>query len=569
MPDGRDVDVTTVTELPEVRALLDAEANLTAPGAPFELRTEDVLGVPLPVFRNRPRSLGQVLASAASHGERDCMVFDDGTRIGFADVAERSAAVATWLRDIHGVGRGDRVAICAANSPEWLLTFWACHTLGAVVVAMNGWWTALEMRHALDLTEPGLVLMDAKRRARLEEGDGDGRWPVVALEDVVVDARAEVPPDPQITEDDPAILLFTSGTTGRPKAAALSHRNVVAFCMMQTFVGARGALIAGRARSDTPPPPRLAVYPLFHVSGLGTAVTTLMTGSPTVWPLGRFDAGHVIDLTRRTGIGVWGGTATHVFRLLDHPDLDQLDRTQIVQIGIGGSASTPELIRRTEERFPHLRGTFSSGYGSTESGGLISFTPNALLRAAPDCVGPPLPGVEVAIVDDLGEPVPEGTVGNIHARSALVMLGYWRHDEANAETLLPGRWLKTGDYGRMEGGLLFLASRRRDLIIRGGENIYPFEIENRIEEHPDVDEVAVLGVDHDVLGQEVKAIVVPRAGATLDPASVREFCAEALASYKVPSIVEVRTEPLPRNPTGKVMKHVLAGAGDDTFVAES
>jgi long-chain acyl-CoA synthetase len=568
MPDGRDVDVTTVTELPEVRALLDAEANLTAPGAPFELRTEDVLGVPLPVFRNRPRSLGQVLASAASHGERDCMVFDDGTRIGFGDVAERSAAVATWLRDIHGVGRGDRVAICAANSPEWLLTFWACHTLGAVVVAMNGWWTALEMRHALDLTEPALVLMDAKRRARLEEGDGDSRWPVVALEDVVVDARAEVPPDPQITEDDPAILLFTSGTTGRPKAAALSHRNVIAFCMMQTFVGARSALIAGRARSDGPPPPRLAVYPLFHVSGLGTAVTTLMTGSPTVWPLGRFDAGHVIDLTRRTGIGVWGGTATHVFRLLDHPDLDQLDRTQIVQIGIGGSASTPELIRRTEERFPHLRGTFSSGYGSTESGGLISFTPNALLRAAPDCVGPPLPGVEVAIVDDLGEPVPEGTVGNIHARSALVMLGYWRHDEANAETLLPGRWLKTGDYGRMEGGLLFLASRRRDLIIRGGENIYPFEIENRIEEHPDVDEVAVLGVDHDVLGQEVKAIVVPRAGATLDPSDVREFCAEALASYKVPSIVEVRTEPLPRNPTGKVMKHVLAGAGDDTFVAE-
>jgi len=410
--------------------------------------------------------------------------------------------------------------------------------------------------------------MDAKRRARLEEGDGDSRWPVVALEDVVVDARAEVPPDPQITEDDPAILLFTSGTTGRPKAAALSHRNVIAFCMMQTFVGARSALIAGRARSDGPPPPRLAVYPLFHVSGLGTAVTTLMTGSPTVWPLGRFDAGHVIDLTRRTGIGVWGGTATHVFRLLDHPDLDQLDRTQIVQIGIGGSASTPELIRRTEERFPHLRGTFSSGYGSTESGGLISFTPNALLRAAPDCVGPPLPGVEVAIVDDLGEPVPEGTVGNIHARSALVMLGYWRHDEANAETLLPGRWLKTGDYGRMEGGLLFLASRRRDLIIRGGENIYPFEIENRIEEHPDVDEVAVLGVDHDVLGQEVKAIVVPRAGATLDPSDVREFCAEALASYKVPSIVEVRTEPLPRNPTGKVMKHVLAGAGDDTFVAE-
>jgi acyl-CoA synthetase (AMP-forming)/AMP-acid ligase II len=563
------VDVATVTELPELRALLDAEATLTAPGAPFELHTEDVLGAPLPVFRNRPRTLGQVLASAASHGERDCMVFDDGTRIGFTDVGARAAAVATWLRDVHGIGRGDRVALCAANSPEWLLTFWACYSLGAVVVAMNGWWTGLEMRHALELTDPALVLMDAKRRARLEEGDGNGHRPVVPLEDVVVDARAELPPDPGITEDDPAILLFTSGTTGRPKAAALSHRSVVAFCMMQTFIGARGMLAAGRGRPDGPPPPRLAVYPLFHVSGLGTAVTTLMTGAPTVWPLGRFDAGKVIELTKQTGIAVWGGTSTHVFRLLDHPDLDRLDRTQIVQIGIGGSASTPELIRRTEERFPHLKGTFSSGYGSTESGGLISFAPNALLRAAPDCVGPPLPGIEVAILDDLGEPVPEGEVGNICARSALVMLGYWRHDEANAETLLPGRWLKTGDYGRMEGGLLFLASRRRDLIIRGGENIYPFEIENRIEEHPDVEEVAVLGVDHDVLGQEVKAIVVPRAGARLDVAQLREFCAETLASYKVPAIVDVRPEPLPRNPTGKVMKHVLAGASDDSFVAES
>jgi steroid-24-oyl-CoA synthetase len=560
--------VATVTELPDVHALLDAQAKLTAPGAPFELHTEDVLGVPLQVFRNRPRTLGQVLASAASHGERDCMVFDDGTRIGFADVGSRAAAVAAWLRDVHGIGRGDRVAVCAANSPQWLLTFWACHSLGAVVVAMNGWWTGLEMRHALDLTDPALVLMDAKRRARLEEGDGDGRRPVVPLEDVVVDARAQLPPDPGITEDDPAILLFTSGTTGRPKAAALSHRNVVAFCMMQAFIGARGALVAGRGPSDGPPPPRLAVYPLFHVSGLGTAVTTLMTGSPTVWPLGRFDAGKVIELTKRTGIAVWGGTSTHVFRLLDHPDLDQLDRTQIVQIGIGGSASTPELIRRTEERFPHLKGTFSSGYGSTESGGLISFAPNALLRAAPDCVGPPLPGIEVVVLDDVGELVPEGEVGNICARSALVMLGYWRHDEANAETLLPGRWLKTGDYGRLEGGLLFLASRRRDLIIRGGENIYPFEIENRIEEHPDVEEVAVLGVDHDVLGQEVKAIVVPRAGTSIDVAQLQEFCAETLASYKVPAIIEVRTEPLPRNPTGKVMKHVLAGASDDSFVAE-
>ncbi|HEY8528024.1 MAG TPA: class I adenylate-forming enzyme family protein [Acidimicrobiales bacterium] len=565
-------------------ALLEATDRLTGPGGPFEMATEDVLGVPLPVFKRRPRSLAQVLAAARSHaepGDRRCMIFDDGTEFGFADIEDRAAAVAAWLRDAHGIGPGDRVAICAANSPEWLLTFWACARMGAVVVAMNGWWTGAEMRRALDLTEPKLVLMDAKRRARLDgdgsSADGDGpppAAPVVALEDARhADPDAAPPEVPDIDEDDPAILLFTSGTTGRPKAAVLSHRSVVAFCMLQAFIGARAALLAGKASPGgtdgddeaprpTPPPPRLAVYPLFHVSGLGTTVTAMLVGQPTVWPLGRFDAGKVIELTKKVGIGSWGGTATHIFRLLDHPDIGTVDPAQLVQIGIGGSATTPELIRRTEERFPHLTGTFSSGYGSTESGGLISYATNALLRAAPDCVGPPLPGVEVAILDDAGRPVPDGEIGNVCARSALVMLGYWRHDEANAETLLPGRWLKTGDYGRMENGLLFVASRRRDLIIRGGENVYPFEIENRLEEHPDVDEVAVIGVDHPELGQEVRAVVVPRAGARLDEDELRAFCAETLASYKVPSQFEVRTEPLPRNASGKVLKHVLAADGD-------
>jgi long-chain acyl-CoA synthetase len=569
--------VATVTEYTEAGALLEATASLTAPGAPFELHTEEVLGVPLAVFRRRPSSLAEVLASAASHGDRDCFVFDDGSRIRFDEVGARALAVADWLRDVHGIDRGDRVAICGANSPEWLLTFWACVSMGAVVVAMNGWWTAVEMNRALDLTDPMLVLIDAKRRARLDGSDAGGAaagYPVVPLEAVPVAGThggAIRPVDPAavaIDEDDPAILLFTSGTTGRPKAATLSHRNVVAFCMQQTFIGARSALVAGRNGSGGAPPPRLAVYPLFHVSGLGTTVTSMLTGSTTVWPLGRFDPGHVIELTRRTGIGVWGGAATHIFRLLDHPDIDRLDPTQLVQVGIGGSASTPELIRRTEERFPHLRGTFSSGYGSTESCGLISFATNPLLRAAPDCVGPPLPGVEVAILSDDGSPVPDGVVGHICARSPLVMIGYWRHDEANEETLLPGRWLKTGDFGRMAGGMLHLASRLRDLILRGGENVYPFEIENRIEEHPGVQEVAVLGADHPQLGQEVRAVVVLRPGADLDEAGLQAWCAETLSSYKVPSMVELRSEPLPRNATGKVMKHVLAGQSDDAYVDE-
>jgi acyl-CoA synthetase (AMP-forming)/AMP-acid ligase II len=285
----------------------------------------------------------------------------------------------------------------------------------------------------------------------------------------------------------------------------------------------------------------------------------MASGATTVWPLGRFDPAHVIELTKRHGIAGWGGTVTHVLRLLDEPSIATIDPTSIVTVGIGGSASSPQLIRRTEERFPHLEGTFSSGYGSTESGGLISYASNAMLTASPDCVGPPLPTVAVRIVGPLGEDVAPGEEGEICARSPLVMQGYWRHPEADAEAFLPGRWLRTGDFGRMADGALFLASRRRDLIIRGGENVYPFEVEYRLEEHPDVVEAAVVGVDHPTLGQEVGAVVVVAPGSDVAAPALQDWCAEALSAYKVPSQVEVRTAPLPRNPTGKVMKHLLGG----------
>jgi acyl-CoA synthetase (AMP-forming)/AMP-acid ligase II len=374
-------------------------------------------------------------------------------------------------------------------------------------------------------------------------------------------------PDVTIDEDDPAMLLFTSGTTGRPKAAVQTHRTIIAFCMSQSLIAARALLLAGR-EAPAIPSARLAVFPLFHVSGLGTTVSGLLTGGATVWPLGRFDAGRVIQLTKEHGIGAWGGTSTHVLRLLEHPDLDTLDPLSIQQVGIGGSASTPDLIRRTEERFPHLKGTFSTGYGSTETGGLVSYATNAMISIAPDCVGPPLPTIEVRIVDDVGEDVPEGSEGNICARSPLVMKEYWRHPEANAEVFLPGRWVKTGDFGRLEGGALFIASRKRDLIIRGGENIYPFEIENRLEEHPEITETAVFGVEHAILGQEVKAVVVLAPGSELTADDVQRWCAETLSSYKVPAHVELRAEPLPRNATGKIMKHVLAGEAENTFVED-
>ncbi len=556
-------------ELPAVADLLEATERLTGPGSPFELVEEDVLGETMRVFRNRPRSLRDVLVKSFEFGDRDSMVFSDGRRITFAETEQQVASVAAYLQREHGIGSGDRVAICGANSAGWILSFWACISLGAVTVAMNGWWTEVEMHHALDLSEPKLILVDTKRAERMGETPGIPQVDLDFETDAMIayDPSAAMPSQP-IDEDDPVILIFTSGTTGRPKAAILAHRSVIAYGMNQSFIGARGLMMSGRPAPTGPPPVRLAVFPLFHVSGLGATVSGMMTGATGVWTLGRFDPATTIDLTVKEGIGIWGGTGTHVIRLLEHPDLDRIEPSQLQSVGMGGSATTPDIMRRLDTRLPHLAGTMSTGYGSTETGALVSWAPNWMIAASPECVGPPLPGVDVRIVDESGHDVPDGDEGNIAVRSPLVMLGYWRNPDADAEAFLPGHWFLTGDFGRMEGGLLYMATRRRDLIIRGGENIYPFEVEYRLDEHPDVEEAAVIGVDDDVLGQRVHAVVVLRAGATATEDELRAFCRETLSSYKVPESFEVRAEPLPRNPSGKVLKHVLSGSGEHTFVDE-
>ena len=545
---------------------------LLAPGAPFEMADEDVLGEVMQVFVQRARSLRQLLEQAGRFGDSDYAVFHNGGRrraLTFADHERRVASVAAALAD-RGVGAGDRVAILAANCPEWIITFWATVSLGAVAVACNGWWTRDEIVRALAHTTPALLVADAKRLARLDGADPG--MPVVVIEEDFVDLEGFAPdaalPDIPIDEDQPALLQFTSGTTGRSKAAVLSHRSVVAFVQVVTFLGAAQVASVGLP-STGPSRPRLAVFPMFHISGLQSAsITPMATGAGNVWPMGRFDPATVIQLTAEEGIYAWNGTATHVFRLLQDPMIETLDVSLVQNVAIGGSATTPELVRATEERFPHLVDTFTSGYGLTESGGMVSHAGNAMLQANADSVGMAMPTVGVRIVDEDGVEVPDGENGSICVRSPLVMLGYWEDVEATDQAFLPGRWLRTGDYGRLQGGELFLASRLRDLILRGGENVYPIEVEACLEQHPAVAECAVYGVDHETLGQEVKAVVVLVDGASLDLVGARAFCGEKLADYKLPEYLEVWAGPLPRNAGGKVVKAVLRGEVTQAFFEE-
>ncbi|MBT8453360.1 MAG: acyl--CoA ligase [Deltaproteobacteria bacterium] len=554
--------------------LAAVEAQLLAPGAPFELAEEEVLGERVRVFAKRARSLRDVLLRGREFAGAEYMVFRSGERerrYTFDDHEKLVASAAAAFAERFGVGRGDRVAVLAANCPEWIVSFWASVSLGAICVGLNGWWTEDEIRYALGHSKPKLLIADEKRAARIS---GDPGVPMLIVEDGF-DAllgeypNAELPRQP-IDESDPAIILYTSGTTGRAKGVVHTHGNVTNMLMVSFFHGAR-LMMANPKAAELPKLANsiLVTSPLFHVSGLHcAAVTALAGGAKTVWPMGRFDPETTLALIEREKITGWGYTATVLHRLLNHSKVGQYDLSSFRSVGGGGSPIPAPLIEKARGLFPQCSHTMGVGYGLTEGTAFATLNVGEELSADPASVGRPVPVVEVEIRNARGKPVEEGEEGEIHLRGPLVMREYWEDPEATRHAIGAGRWLRTGDIGRLQDGKLYIASRKRDLILRGGENVYPFEIEQRLEAHPAIAEAAVIGVDHEELGQVAKAIVVWETNQRLGIEEMQRWVAEVLAYYKVPSEWEVRSAPLPRNATGKVLKDALRSAQNLMFIEE-
>jgi acyl-CoA synthetase (AMP-forming)/AMP-acid ligase II len=531
-------------------------ARLLGPGAPFELVTEDVLGAPHQVFARRPRSLRQLLDTSAAESPDLVFLVAPGREWTYHQAVEDIDAIAVLLAGRYGVRAGDRVAIVSANSAEHVLVLWAVLSLGAIVTSLNGWWTGHELAAGIQLTGPVLVVGDERRLERLD----DGPVPARLLAEILGEAaefRGRTPSAPDIAEDAAAVILFTSGTTGPAKGATLSHRNVVNYALSQGLtraIAAAGAPAAGRAAS-------IVVSPMFHVSGfVGVVIsgavfrTKLVFTEPGAW-----DPGRHLELTERHRITAWSGVPTHFWRLLRHPGLATRDVGSVVAVNSGGAVFPPELVRALRRRLPQAR--LGNGYGASETVGLGTQASGALFAEHPDSVGVAPPTSEVEIRGTGGTALAEGEIGEIHLRHPSVFLGYWGDREATAAVLDRDRWYATGDFGRIENGLLYLESRRTDLILRGGENVYPIEIENRLVEHAGIAEAAVVGVDHPELGQEVKAFVVRAAGADgLTAEQVREWCAPALAAFKVPSRIEFRPS-LPYTVSGKLLKQQLRNEG--------
>jgi acyl-CoA synthetase (AMP-forming)/AMP-acid ligase II len=537
---------------------------LLGPGAPFEVTEEEVLGVRHEVFARRLPHLRALLAEGAARFEdRPYLVHADRT-VSFAEAAQLAANTAVALRDEYGIERGDHVAIAAANRYEHVIAAWSVIVLGAVVVELNGWWTGPELEHGIQLTKPKLLIGDGPRLARLE-----GRVLELPRRDLDEACPSwfvgrEALPDTPIDEDDPFVILFTSGTTGRSKGAVLTHRNNLHW--MQS-IALRG-LAAGRPPTETC---EIAALPLFHISGLNCqAVSSVGTGTKIVYmpPPGKWSPEHQLGLTARHGVTTWRLVPTQAWRLLECPDVGRFDLTSLRSVVGGGSLWAPELLERLADAFPQARNGLMVGLGMTETNGTGATAAMPGLLEKPGNVGGPPPAAALRVcVPGTDEAAPDGEAGEVQIRSASVFVGYHHDPDGTAAALNAERWYRTGDLGYIADGVLFLEGRRSDLLLRGGENIYPAEIENRLQEHPDISDVVVVGVYDRRLGEEVKAVVVRRPGSQLDADGVRAWAAEALAPFKVPEYVEFR-ERLPRNAAGKVMKHLLESAEPVPFAED-
>ncbi|MFE3445171.1 class I adenylate-forming enzyme family protein [Nocardia sp. NPDC059180] len=530
-----------------------AANNLTGPGGRFQMVIEDVLGAPMPVMRHRKNSLRDVL-TAATHGDRDYLVTAD-RRISFTEHAAAVAAMATALRDKYGIHKGDRIGILGANTPEWVVAFWAGQALGAIVAGYNAWWAPREIAYGIEHTSPAVLIVDAKRAAIVAELDIG--IPVLTMEhdvpELLAEYRTDTLPDTELDEDDPAVILYTSGTSGRPKGAVHSHRNVLAVIDYHLFSDALTAALTGAAQ---PPTGRrfLVTSPLFHIASLhNLVVPRLVTGDAVVIHQGSFDGDRVLRLIEREHITNWGAMPTMATRMLDL-DLSGYNLSSLTAFSLNSAPSSQALQQKLRDRLPVARNALVTSYGMTECSTAATLAAPAELAAFPDTVGRPIIGVALEIHDEAGAPVPDGVEGEIWVRSPYVMLGYWQDEASTAAAITTDRWLRTGDIGVLEDGRLRLSGRRSDLILRGGENVYPTEIEQCLDEHPAVRECAVVGVPDEDLGQQVAAVVVVDETTAITEDALHAYARERLAYYKVPARWRLITTALPRNATGKVVR---------------
>lgn len=569
----------------EISALIE---EVTAPGGLYEVTTETIQGDEYKVFAKGPRSLRDVYAYGLDHDafisraiddwygvqDFDFMVYQD-ERISFTDSYYQAAYLAQKLKEDYGLKPGDRVAIAMRNYPEFVLSFMAITAMGCVAVPLNAWWTSSELEYGLTFSGPKVIFADQERIDRLLPHLADLDMQIIAVRaqgelpegtrqytDIMKGFTGEpneFPYDPPHIDDD-AYLIYTSGSTGRPKAVVTTHRAVIS-AVGSWEMGAVAGLWNNREFLDEIRPENkssvILTVPLFHVTGLVSQFLASFRTKRKMIMMYKWDPGEALKIIEEEKITQFNGVPTMSWELVNHPDFDKYDTSSVMVLGGGGAARPPEQVQGLEDKMD--RPIAQAGYGMTETTALGTGNsgPDYLLH--PDSVGkatPPL--MEVMIADQKGQEVPFGEMGEICFKCASNMRCYLNNEEATAEIMIPGGWLRSGDLGIMdEDGFVYIKDRAKDLVIRGGENIACREVEDAIYEHPAVFEAAVFGLPESRLGEQVAAVIMTTNGESITEDEMREHLKGRIANYKIPSLYWFQKDSLQRGATGKIFKKAI------------
>jgi len=559
-------------------SLAAVDALLTAPGSKLEMDEAVIRGIPTRIWKNAPPNLPSLVRLSRSHGERTATILEL-ERVSWEAQYRAIAALAAELGRL-GISRGDRVAIAMANLPEWPVAYFAATSLGAIAVPLNAWWTGAELEYGLADSGAKLLIADSARWQRIEPH----RAALPGLEHVIV-SRAEAPPagaarledaigapdrwgalpdvelsDVTIAPDDEASILYTSGTTGRPKGALHTHRNFTTNILSVGYSNARAALRRGEAPPEPQPRTALVVIPLFHCTALSAMLMGTMVAGHTLVFMRKWDPLEAMALIERERVQMTGGVPTIAWQLLEHPERSRFDLTSLETISYGGAPAAPELVRKIHEEFGALPG---NGWGMTETTATVTSHVGEDYLNRPDSAGPPVPISDLKIMSPDGtSELPAGEIGELWARGPQIVKGYWNNPEATAATFVDG-WVRTGDLARLdEEGFVYIVDRAKDMVIRGGENIYSIEVENVLFDHPAVTDAALIGLPHRTLGEEPAAIVHLAPGASATEEELKTWVRERLAVFKTPVRIVFLPRPLPRNANGKILKNELKALFD-------
>jgi acyl-CoA synthetase (AMP-forming)/AMP-acid ligase II len=542
--------------------------SLTAKGGMFELSAIRRFDRDLPVIAAAPPDLATFFAHFCEvQGDKEFVV-DGAQRLTFRQVHAAARVAAGGLVAGHGLQKGERVGLAARNSANWLVAYMAVLMAGGCVVLLNGWWSGEELAHGVDLVDCRLVIADAPRAARLE-GQAHGLQILPLLHDCApAEGLAALTgkgggadtPLPALTGDDLATVLFTSGSTGVSKGAYSDHRGVVQgtfnylaqSVLVLTLLTQRGEGPAPGAQ-----PIALVNVPLFHVTGeVPVFLQSFALGRKLVI-MPKWDAVAAMTLIEREKVTYFVGVPLMSFEIATHPDRDKYDLTSCVTFAAGGAPRPVEHVDRIRKALPHAFPIL--GYGLTETNGVGCGNFNENYLAKPGSTGTPSrPLVDMAILDDAGNALPQGQVGEVAIRSAANFLGYWDNPEATAAAIMPDGYFRTGDLGYLDPeNYLFIVDRKKDIIIRGGENISCIEVEDAIYTNPCVAEASVFGLPDDLYGEVPVAVYLAKPGCSATEAELRAFLKDHIAPFKVPVKFWEVHEALPRLGTEKVDKRAL------------